>query len=109
MRAAASGPWLGWLRATAEGTWQGFDVTAGNPGPLPPTNWQRLRLDWEQHFFSEDGILEVSLVSTRRAEGSDPWDPSGLIRLPARTNHDLLLGFRLVGTHIVLGVRNLTD
>lgn len=109
LRATTAGRFLGWLRATAEGTWQGFDVSAGNPGPLPPGSWQRLRLDWEQHFFREDGILELSLVSTHRAAAGDPWDLAGTVQLPARTNHDLLVGFRLVGTHLVLGVRNLAD
>ncbi len=109
LRATTAGRFLGWLRATAEGTWQGYDVSAGNPGPLPPGNWQRLRLDWEQHFFREDGILELSLVTTRRAAAGDPWDLAGTVQLPARTNHDLLVGFRLVGTHLVLGVRNLAD
>jgi hypothetical protein len=105
--AAREGRFAGWLRLKAEGTWQGFDVTAGNAGPLPPENWQRLRLDWENHFFQEDGILQLSLVSTRRAAGCDPWDPAGTVLLPARVNHDLLLGFRLVGAHLVLGWRNL--
>ena len=34
---------------------------------------------------------------------------TGTARLPARTNHDLLVGFRLVGAHLVVGLRNLTD
>lgn len=105
--AAREGRFAGWLRLKAEGTWQGFEVTDGPAGPLPPENWQRLRLDWENHFFKEDGILQVSFVSTRRATGSDPWDPTGTVILPARVNHDLLVGFRLVGAHLVLGMRNL--
>lgn len=105
--AAREGRFAGWLRLKAEGTWQGFDVTAGPAGPLPPENWQRLRLDWENHFFREDGVLQVSLLSTRRAAGSDPWDLTGTAILPARVNHDLLVGFRLVGAHLVLGLRNL--
>lgn len=105
--AAREGRFAGWLRLKAEGTWQGFEVTDGPAGPLPPGNWQRLRLDWENHFFKEDGILQVSLVSTRRATGNDPWDLTGTATLPARVNHDLLVGFRLVGAHLVLGMRNL--
>jgi len=107
-RASRAGRFLGWVRVAAEGTWQGFDVTAGRPGSLPPEQWQRLRLDWENHFFQEDGILQVSLLSTRRSEATDPWDVTGTYLLPARTNHDLLVGFRLVGAHLILGLRNLT-
>lgn len=105
--AAREGRFAGWLRLKAEGTWQGFEVTDGPAGPLPPKDWQRLRLDWENHFFKEDGILQISFVSTRRATGSDPWDLTGTVILPARVNHDLLVGFRLVGAHLVLGMRNL--
>lgn len=106
---ARSGRFLGWLRAAAEGTWQGCDVTGGPDGSGPPARWQRLRLDWENHLFQEDGIVQVSLLTTRRSEGADPWDVTGTARLPERTNHDLLLGFRLVGAHLVVGVRNLTN
>jgi hypothetical protein len=105
---ARAGRFLGWARLKAEGTWQGFDVTAGQPGALPPEQWQRLRLDWENHFFLEDGILQVSLLTTRRAASADPWDVTGSSQLPSRTNHDLLVGFRLVGAHLTMGFRNLT-
>jgi hypothetical protein len=108
-RASHAGRFLGWARVAAEGTWQGFDVTGGQAGALPPEQWQRLRVDWENHFFSEDGILQISLLSTRRSEAADPWDVTGTYLVPARTNHDLLVGFRLVGVHLALGLRNLTD
>jgi hypothetical protein len=105
-RLARAGRFLGWARLSAEGVWQGFDVTSGQTA-LPPGQWQRLRVDWENHFFMEDGILQVSLLTTRRAEAADPWDVTGQWQLPARINHDLLLGFRLTGAHLTLGVRNL--
>lgn len=105
-RLARAGRFLGWTRLSAEGTWQGFDVTSGLAA-LPPDQWQRLRVDWENHFFKEDGILQVSLLTTRRAEAADPWDVTGQWMLPARINHDLLLGFRLTGAHLTLGLRNL--
>lgn len=105
-RLAREGRFLGWARVCAEGTWQGFDVTSGRTA-LPPEHWQRLRVDWENHFFQEDGILQVSLLTTRRAAASDPWDVTGQWWLPARLNHDLLLGFRLTGAHLTLGLRNL--
>ncbi len=105
-RLSRAGSFLGWARVCAEGTWQGFDVTGGQAA-LPPGNWQRLRVDWENHFFREDGILQVSLLTTRRAPADDPWDVTGQWQLPARISHDLLLGFRLTGAHLTLGVRNL--
>jgi hypothetical protein len=105
---ARAGRFLGWARLLAEGTWQGFDVASGPTVPLPPAQWQRLRLDWENHFFKEDGILQLSLLATRRAASADPWDVTGTWQLPARTNLDLLVGFRLVGAHLTMGFRNLT-
>jgi hypothetical protein len=105
-RLARAGRFMGWARLSAEGTWQGFDVTSGQTA-LPPGQWQRLRVDWENHLFQEDGILQVSLLTTRRAEAADPWDVTGQWQLPARINHDLLLGFRLTGAHLTLGIRNL--
>ncbi len=106
-RLARAGRCLGWARVCAEGTWQGFDITSGQAA-MPPAQWQRLQVDWENHFFKEDGILQVSLLTTRRSPAADPWDVTGQWLLPARINHDLLLGFRLTGAHLTLGVRNLT-
>ena len=40
---------------------------------------------------------------------ADPWDPTRTEILPESTLHDLVLGFRLVGTHLSLAMRNLTD
>ena len=103
------GRFLGWARVRLEGTWQKFDITEGTAWRLPPENYIRLEMRWENHFFQEDGILQLALLSTRRGEMSDPWDPSGLSRLSSATWHDLVLGFRLVGAHISFAFRNLTS
>ena len=100
---------LGWGRLLLEGTWQTFDEKQVQAAFLPPEQSLRLNLFWENHFFQEDGILQLGLVSTLRGEMDDPWDVSRGTRLPSRTVHDLLAGFRLVGAHLSIAVRNLTD
>ena len=99
---------LGWGRATVEGTWQTFDEQKSRAAFLPPELSGRLTLFWENHFFQEDGILQLGLISTYRGEMDDPWDTTRSTRLPARTVHDLLVGFRLVGAHLSMAFRNLT-
>jgi hypothetical protein len=103
------GRFLGWVRLKLEGTWQTFDPTQGTAAFLPPEEYIRFHLMWENHFFKEDGILQVALLSTRRGEMADPWDPRGAFLLPAATWHDLIVGFRLVGAHLSLAMRNLTS
>jgi hypothetical protein len=103
------GRFLGWVRATVEGTWQSFDEISGQAALLPPDQYLRLVLMWENHFFREDGILQIALFSTRRAAMADPWDPTRQESLPELTWHDLVLGFRLVGANLSLAIRNLTD
>jgi hypothetical protein len=39
---------------------------------------------------------------------ADPWDVTREFILPARTVHDLLVGFRLVGVNLSVAMRNLT-
>ncbi len=106
---ARQGRFAGWVRARLEGTWQNFDEISSRAAFLPPEQYLRLELMWEQHFFQEDGILQMALLSTHRGTMNDPWDPSGGVVLPSSTTHDLLVGFRLVGAHISLNFRNLTD
>lgn len=106
---ARQGRFLGWGRAKLEGTWQSFDERQGRAFLLPPEQYIRLHLMWENHFFKEDGILQLALLSTRRGAMADPWDPSRSVQLPPATWHDLLVGFRLVGTHLSLAIRNITD
>ena len=105
---AREGRFLGWGRVMVEGTWQQSDETAGHASFLPPERYLRSHLMWENHFFQEDGILQLALISTAQAEMADPWDVTRTSRLPARTVHDLLVGFRLVGAHLSVGIRNLT-
>jgi hypothetical protein len=102
------GRFLGWGRLLLEGTWQQSDEREGRAAVLPPTLYLRSHLMWENHFFQEDGILQLALFSTRQGEMADPWDVTRSFRLPARTVHDLLVGFRLVGAHLSVGLRNLT-
>lgn len=107
-RIGHAGRFLGWGRLMLEGTWQQSDERAGQAALLPPEQYLRSHLMWENHFFQEDGILQLALLSTWQGEMADPWDVTRAAQLPARTVHDLFLGFRLVGAHLSLGVRNLT-
>ena len=102
------GRFLGWGRVRLEGTWQKFDEKKGRASFLPPARYLRLHLMWENHFFQEDGILQLALFSTRQMEMADPWDVTRDYWLPQRTVHDLLVGFRLVGVNLSLAFRNLT-
>lgn len=102
------GRFLGWGRIFIEQTWQDFAETQGRAAFLPPEEYLRIRLLWENHFFAEDGILQLGLFTTRVPETNDPWDVTRSTLIPGRTVHDLIVGFRLVGAHISLAFRNLT-
>ncbi len=102
------GRFLGWGRVKLEGTWQTFDEKVGRASLLPPEKYLRLHVMWENHFFQEDGILQLALYSTHQGEMADPWDVTRNYILPTRTVHDLLVGFRLVGANLSLAFRNLT-
>ena len=54
-------------------------------------------------------MLEVGWWTTRRGAMDDPWDVTRSTRLPSLTLHDLMFGFRLVGAHLSLAWRNVTD
>ncbi len=103
------GRFLGWGRARLEGTWQDFDELGALASFLPPAKYLRMELMWEQHFFQEDGIVQLALLSTYRGPMGDPWDVHRQRELPAATSSDLLVGFRLLGTNISLNFRNVTD
>ena len=103
------GRFLGWGRARVEGTWQNFDEKTVKAAFLPPEQYLRLELMWELHLFKEDGIIQTALFSTYRGAMDDPWDVTRTVGLPSATTHDLLVGFRLVGTHLSLNFRNVTD
>ena len=102
------GRFLGWGRVKLEGTWQTFDEKVGQASLLPPEKYLRFHVMWENHFFQEDGILQLALYSTYQGEMADPWDVTRNYLLPTRTVHDLLVGFRLVGANLSLAFRNLT-
>jgi hypothetical protein len=102
------GRFLGWGTALVEGTYQSYDETAGQAAFLPPEQSGRMELKWENHFFKEDGILQLALLAWWRAEMADPWDVSRQAQLPAVTSADLILGFRLLGANLSIGLRNLT-
>ncbi len=102
------GRFLGWGRMMLEGTWQQIDEKSGRASFLPPEKYLRSHLMWENHFFLEDGILQLALFSTMQGEMDDPWDVTRSAQLPSRTVHDLVVGFRLVGAHLSLAFRNLT-
>ncbi len=106
---ARQGRFLGWGRARVEGTWQEFDEKTAKAAFLPPNQYLRMELMWELHLFKEDGILQAALLSTYRGPMGDPWDVTRTVTLPSATTHDLLVGFRLVGTHLSLNFRNVTD
>lgn len=106
---ARQGRFLGWGRARLEGTWQSFDEMGAQAAFLPPSKYLRMELMWEQHFFQEDGILQLALLTTHRGQMNDPWDVTRDVVLPASTLSDLIVGFRLVGTNISLNFRNVTD
>lgn len=107
-RLAREGRFLGWGRMMLEGTWRDFQEKAGRASLLPPEYDLRLHLMWENHFFQEDGIFQLALMSNRRGPMTDPWDVTRTYEIPARTLHDLVVGLRLVGVHLTLAFRNLT-
>jgi hypothetical protein len=107
-RLGRQGRFLGWGRLMLEGTWRTFEVKEGHASLLPPEKYLRLHAMWENHFFQEDGILQLALFSTHQGEMADPWDVTRTYVLPSRTVHDLVAGFRLVGAHLSLAFRNLT-
>jgi len=106
---AREGRFLGWGGVRLEGTWQKFDEKEGQAAFLPPEKSARMELKWENHFFKEDGILQVALMTWWKGQMADPWDVSRQSILPETTRMDLILGFRLVGANISIALRNLAD
>lgn len=107
-RLERQGRLLGWARVLVEGTWQTIDEKTGQAAFLPPTHSGRLALFWENHYFGEDGILQLGLQGRWRGSMNDPWDVTRTYMLPASTVLDLLVGFRLVGANLSMAFKNLT-
>jgi len=104
---ARQGRCLGWLRVRAEGTWRTWEQHDLRRLALPPAfAWQVSAL-WEQHFFREDGILQLAGFFHGRGELDDPWSLAASAPLPATTTLDAIIGFRLVGTNLSLELLNL--
>ncbi len=99
----------GWWRFALRSTWRSFTFASAARPPTAPENDTTLRVLWENHFFQEDGIWQLAYFYHRRGAMSDPWYFAGTYELPAHAQQDLILGFRLVGTHLGLAIRNLTD
>lgn len=105
---AREGRFLGWVRIRAAGTWRHWSQSGDLRWARPPERDWRLSLLWENHLFREDGIIQLGAFLTRRGAMDDPWDLAGPTPLPAITRLDAIVGFRLVGTNLSLGLGNLT-
>jgi len=110
MRAAVSrgGRFLGWVRLRAEGSYRTWKQHGDLHQTLPPeTDWQISAL-WENHFFQEDGVLQLAIQAHNRGAMNDPWYLASPVPLPAYTRVDGIAGFRLVGTNLSAEILNLT-
>ncbi len=105
---AREGRFLGWMRLRAEGTWRTWERRGDLAVALPPSLDWRLSALWENHFFREDGILQLAWYVTHRGEMTDPWFLTADYELPAYTRVDMIAGFRLVGTNLSVEMLNLT-
>jgi hypothetical protein len=104
---AREGRFLGWLRVRAHAAWRTWDEQGDLHVPLPPPlNWQLAAL-WENHFFEEDGILQLAWYLRHRGELDDPWFLSTAYGLPSWTVLDMVVGFRLLGADLGLELLNL--
>jgi len=108
LSAGREGRFLGWARLGAAATWRSWQRGDALRTALPPELDWRLTFLWENHLFREDGIVQLGAFLHHRGEMSDPWDLAGELRLPAITQLDLLLGFRLVGTNLGIELANVT-
>lgn len=111
LRAAISreGRFLGWIRARLQGSYrswrEGGDLLWSRP---PETDWQ-LAVLWENHFFAEDGIVQLAGFLRNRGAMDDPWSLAEPVALPSFTSLDAIAGFRLVGTNLSVEFVNLTE
>lgn len=100
--------WLfGWLRLHADGAWRTWQAQGDVRTALPPPVNYQLTVLWEQHFFQEDGILQLGWFLHNRGALDDPWHLAEPLALPALTRLDMLVGFRLLGADLGLEFLNL--
>ena len=104
---AREGRCLGWLQLRADATWRTWHERGDLRAALPPAWDWRLSVLWEEHFFQEDGILQLGWYLHNRGDCDDPWFLAAPVALPTLTRLDMIVGFRLVGTDLGLEIRNL--
>ena len=101
------GRFLGWVRVRAEGSYRTWQQRGELRQALPPeTDWLISAL-WENHFFQEDGVLQLAIQVHNRGEMNDPWYLATPEPLAAFTRVDGIAGFRLVGTNLSAEFLNL--
>ncbi len=111
IRAAISreGRFLGWIRARAQGTYRHWNEAGDLQFSRPPESDWQISVLWENHFFSEDGILQLAGFVHNRGAMDDPWFLAEPIPLDSYVRVDAIVGFRLVGTNLSAEFINLTS
>jgi hypothetical protein len=109
LSASREGRCLGWVRLHAQATLRGWSQEGDVRVALPPRRDWRVTAMWENHFFAEDGILELAWIVEHRGVMEDPWYLAAPIELAAYTLHDAYVGFRLVGTQLGVAFVNVLD
>jgi hypothetical protein len=105
---AREGRFLGWVRLWASGAVRTVNIDSDLAVAQPPSgDWEVTAL-WENHFFEEDGILQLGCTVHNRGAMDDPWHLAAATPLPAVTRVDAIAGFRLVGTNLGIEFLNLT-
>ena len=102
------GRFLGWARLLLEGTWQTFDEKKGRASFLPPERSLRGSVFWENHFFREDGILQLAAQVHNRGAMDDPFFLADPVPLASFLQVDGIIGFRLIGTNLSAEFLNIT-
>jgi outer membrane receptor protein involved in Fe transport len=97
------------LRFRGAASWRRAGDAVADRAVVPPEFDGRLQVLWENHFFREDGILQLGYQLAHRGAVNDPWSFDTPTALPAFTQHDAIVGFRLVGADLSLMIRNATD
>jgi len=105
---ARQGRFWGWLRISADIGWHTWTRHDELRIALPPqTDWRVAAL-WENHFFREDGILQLGWYLHQRGAMDDPWFLADSVAVPAATSLDMVASFRLLGADLGVELLNLT-